>query len=183
MQQVLVTVPEIVSQKEENERKDLYVWKYNWKSFLCASDPIGVFQFPGILEMMEYRGNRQSLYVICSCSSSLPQTLPRHTAVALITHNTNAWTPETRRLKVSDEGRGGGELEKYRWESGKEEVHKCGVNPLISLWAFAELPLSWYRFKTKFQVWGWGTASYIQIASSGVGFFVNVSHHIVTVWY
>lgn len=63
MQQVLVTVPEIVSQKEENKRKDLYVWKYNWKSFLCASDPIGVFQFPGILEIFDGIQRKQAVVV------------------------------------------------------------------------------------------------------------------------
>lgn len=62
-QQVLVIVPERVNQPEI---KDSYVWKYNWKSFLCASDPIkerGGFQIPGILEIFNGTWRKQAVVV------------------------------------------------------------------------------------------------------------------------
>lgn len=70
---------------------------------------------------------------------SPPQRQHLHTAVTLITQNK---THEHRRrgdwkFQNPDEA---AKLENYRRESEKEAIHKCGVNPVISLWAFAELP-------------------------------------------
>lgn len=103
---------------------------------------------------MEHGGNRQLLCVICSCPSSLPQTQPRPTAAALITHNTNTGTPESFR-RGEEEGGGGGVDSRNTDERVKRQRYTSVA--LIHLFPYEPLqsfPFSCYRFETKFHVWG-----------------------------
>lgn len=79
----------------------------------------------------------------CMWSAAVP---PLSATKAASAYSCYANHPKCKRTNISEEDwkfqnpDKVAKLENYRWEREKEEIHKCGVNPVISLWAFAELP-------------------------------------------